>query len=129
MILTITKNGEMTQRVVKSYNNLYSICNYRNNSNFELLYTWENKYFLYGKKIGRTGYENNYIFKESIHNESYYGTLCIIKKIDDEHVPLTINEWNNYYNMNTPDKEEETIHTNNCIINDKELLKEEYEDE
>ena len=38
MILTINKNGEITQRNIKNYENLYSICNYRNNNNFELLY-------------------------------------------------------------------------------------------
>ena len=71
MIITISKNGELTQRVVKSYNNLYSICNYRNNANFDLLYNWENTYYLYGKKIGRAGYENSYIFREL--SEKYSG--------------------------------------------------------
>jgi hypothetical protein len=125
MIITIAKNGEPTQRVVKSYNNLYSICNYRNNSNFDLLYTWDNTYYLYGKKIGRAGYENNYIFREL--SEKYYGTLCIIKKINEEYEPLTIDEWNTFYNMHIVNETTET--NNNSIINDKELTKEEYEEE
>jgi hypothetical protein len=125
MIITIAKNGELTQRVVKNYNNLYSICNYRNNTNFELLYTWDNKYYLYGKKLGRAGYENNYIFCEL--SEKYYGTLCIIKKINEEFEPLTIDEWNTFYNKTVDNSLNES--TNNSIINDKELIKEEYEEE
>ena len=58
MIITITKNGEISQRNIKNYNSLHSICNYRNNTNFELIQEWDNTYYLYGKKIGRIGYEN-----------------------------------------------------------------------
>jgi hypothetical protein len=64
MILTINKNGTITERNIKNYDNLYSICNYRNNNNFELLHNWNEEYFLYGKKNGRTGNENSYNFSD-----------------------------------------------------------------
>ena len=50
MILTINKNGTITERNIKNYDNLYSICNYRNNNNFELLHNWNEEYFLYSKR-------------------------------------------------------------------------------
>ena len=140
MILTINKNGEITQRNIKNYENLYSICNYRNNNNFELLYVWNNEYYLYGKNNGRSGYENNYKMPLPINNELYYGTLCIIKKKDENYVPLTLNEWNQFYNklMNNEEHindvttdEEFTSSEEEYIIHKqtKDLTYEEYEQE
>jgi hypothetical protein len=132
MIITITKNGEISQRNIKNYNSLHSICNYRNNTNFELIYQWDNTYCLYGKKIGRIGYENIYAFPEPI-NETLFGTVCIVKKVNDEFVPLNISEWNEFYEKNMGieinTSQEDTEQTLEVIIHDKELEKEEYEPE
>jgi hypothetical protein len=98
MILTINKNGEITQRNIKNYDNLYSICNYRNDNNFELLHVWNNEYYLYGKNAGRSGYENNYKMPSPVNNQLYYGTLCIIKKKENMYLPLTLEEWTSFYN-------------------------------
>lgn len=108
MILTINKNGEITQRNIKNYDNLYSICNYRNDNNFELLHVWNNEYYLYGKNAGRSGYENNYKMPLPLNNELYYGTLCVIKKKEDVYVPLTLQDWTSFYNKMMDIKENNT---------------------
>ena len=149
MILIINKNGSITQKNIKSYENLYSVCNYRNNNNFELLHDWDNEIFMYGKKSGRSGYENNYSFPKPIENERYYGTICIIKKINDNYVPITLSEWTKFYNKimgisitNTDLNIDNSTTTTNIIVNtcdinqkyysnmnNKELTYEEYESE
>jgi hypothetical protein len=139
MILIINKNGEITQKNVKSYDNLYSVCNYRNNNNFEVLHVWNNEIYLYGKKTGRSGYENSYAFPLPINNEQYYGTLCIVKQIRGEYVPITLTEWTRIYNkmMGINESTEENVviePSNNTIYNkiyspDTELMHEEYETE
>ena len=134
MIITITKNGEISQRNIKNYNSLHSICNYRNNTNFELIYEWDNTYYLYGKKIGRLGYENIYEFPEPI-KDTLFGTVCIVKKVNDEYVPLSISEWSEFYEKNmgieikSSQSNKNTEQTIELFIHDKELEKEEYEPE
>ena len=134
MIITITKNGEISQRNIKNYNSLHSICNYRNNTNFELIYEWDNTYYLYGKKIGRLGYENIYEFPEPI-KDTLFGTVCIVKKVNDEYVPLSISEWTEFYEKNmgieikSGQSNKNTEQTIELFIHDKELEKEEYEPE
>ena len=134
MIITITKNGEISQRNIKNYNSLHSICNYRNNTNFELIYEWDNTYYLYGKKIGRLGYENIYEFPEPI-KDTLFGTVCIVKKVNDEYVPLSISEWTEFYEKNmgieikSSQSNKNTEQTIELFIHDKELEKEEYEPE
>ena len=75
-----------------------------------------------------------------INNELYYGTLCIIKKKDENYVPLTLNEWNQFYNklMNNEEHindvttdEEFTSSEEEYIIHKqtKDLTYEEYEQE
>ena len=134
MIITITKNGEISQRNIKNYNSLHSICNYRNNTNFELIYEWDNTYYLYGKKIGRLGYENIYEFPEPI-KDTLFGTVCIVKKVNDEYFPLSISEWTEFYEKNkgieikSSQSNKNTEQTIELFIHDKELEKEEYEPE
>ena len=123
MIIVISKEGNVIQKNVKNYNNLYTICNYRNDTNFEMLYSWKNEYYLYGKKTGRSGYENSYKFPNI--NEQYYGTLCIIKKKGDDFNSLTLNEWENYCNNYDKPFIEPVIK----FQNNKELTYEDYESE
>lgn len=140
MILIISKNGEITQKNIKSYDNLYSVCNYRNNNNFEVLHVWNNELYLYGKKSGRSGYENNYEFPFPINNEQYYGTLCIVKQVRGEYVPITLTEWTTVYNKMMGNTTEEIVNEittepiHNAIYNKIysqgiELTHEEYETE
>jgi len=133
MILTINKSGEIIQKNIKTYDNLYSICNYRNNNNFELLHVWDNEIHLYGKTSGRAGYENNYEFPYPLEKEQFYGTLCIIKKKNEAYVPITLSEWTQFYNKKmgiTETPETNEVHTEIMpIMSDKELTYEEYETE
>jgi hypothetical protein len=101
MIITINKMGELGEYNSKNMNNLYKICNYRNDNNFELLCSWNDEYELYGKKVGRSGNENMYEFPPPIDKELYFGTLCIVKKStqeDQNQSQFSIKEWKHFYN-------------------------------
>jgi hypothetical protein len=97
MIITINKLGELTEHA-KNTSELYKLCNYRNNNNFELLCSWNDEYELYGKKVGRSGNENMYEFPPPIDKELYFGTLCIVKKNDTNEL-FNIKEWKIFYNV------------------------------
>ena len=95
-ILLIEKDGSICEKNIKTImlNKLYSVCGYRTNKDFEKLYEWkfdENIYELYGKKCGKKDKENN--FKFPVINETYYGSLCIVKKNGS----ITLDEWNIFY--------------------------------
>lgn len=114
-ILIIHKSGIIEEHEIELNIPLYTICNYRNDTNFELLNTYSDIYELYGKRKGKIGTENKYEFPLK---EIYYGKLCIIKKDSD----ITLSEWNNIKDeINSFDEDE--------VINDNELLPEEYEEE
>jgi len=121
IILVIEKDGSIIEKKVKTIEKLYSVCNYRNNSNFELLYKWnlESTYELYGKKKGKTSCENKVKLPNPLTEDKFFGTLCIVKKINNTLVNITLSEWSSL----KIDKEKTTV------IDEKELLKEEYEDE
>ena len=74
------------EEVTAQIDELYSICGYKTNKDFELLNQIE-EYEIYGKRKGKIGNENSYFVEEN-----YYGKICIVKK------DLTIEEWRNYYN-------------------------------
>ena len=122
-LLMIEKDGMITEKKIKSVEKLYSICNYRNNNNFELLYTWTNDstYELYGKRKGKVACENKVILPDPLKEEQFFGTLCILKRVNNQLVNLTLNEW-------TSIKLDVTLEE---IIppDEKELTKEEYEPE
>ena len=108
-IVLVYKDGTMEETSIKT--NLYITCNYRNDSNFELLMTYSDMYEIYGKRSGKCGTENKYEFPDA---ETYYGNVCIVKKNGS----LTIEEWNKYLN-----------NLNDVDMNDNELLPEEYDTE
>lgn len=152
MIITINKLGELGEYNSKNMSilNLFKICNYRNNNNFELLCSWNDEYELYGKKVGRSGNENMYEFPPPIDKELYFGTLCIIKKTDtleNQNQPqFSIKEWKHFYNKQMggfedlelneensvdsvySDEEytEEGYIKDNFVVDNKELTSEEY---
>jgi hypothetical protein len=117
----IEKDGIITEKKIKSVEKLYSICNYRNNNNFELLYTWRNEstYELYGKRKGKTACENKVILPSPLNEEQFFGTLCILKRVNSQLANLTLNEWTS---INLDVVSEEKIPPD-----EKELTKEEYE--
>jgi hypothetical protein len=152
MIITINKLGELGEYNSKNVSilNLFKICNYRNNNNFELLCSWNDEYELYGKKVGRSGNENMYEFPPPIDKELYFGTLCIIKKTDthenQNQTQFSIKEWKHFYNKQMggfedlelneensvdsvySDEEytEEGYIKDNFVVDNKELTSEEY---
>ena len=121
-ILMIEKDGIITEKKIKSVEKLYSICNYRNNNNFELLYTWrsDSTYELYGKRKGKSACENKVILPSPLKEDQYFGTLCILKKTNNQIVNLTLNEWNTI---------KLDVFLEEVIPDEKELTKEEYEPE
>ena len=108
-VLLVHKDGNLEETIVKT--NLFTTCNYRNDNQFELLATYSELYELYGKRKGKTGTENKFVFPDQ---ETYFGNLCIVKKGGS----ITIDEWKNYENS-----------LNEVDLNDNELLPEEYESE
>jgi len=122
-ILMIEKDGSITEKKIKSVEKLYSICNYRNNNNFELLYAWRNDfiYELYGKRKGKAVCENKAILPDPLKEEQFFGTLCILKRVNNQLANLTLNEWET---IKLDVVLEETIPPD-----EKELIKEEYEPE
>ena len=130
-IIIIDKNSNLTQRQVKSFDKLYTSCNYRNSNNFELIHSWtknQNTYELHGKKNKKLNNENTYIFKDI--SNIFYGNLCIIKKINDEPSDLTINEWSEFNGENVEEDEiVEEQYIPYTVSDDKELVHEEYESE
>ena len=126
LVLVIHKEGLIEEHTVKNTNNLYNVCNYRNESNFELLHTYSDLYEVYGKRKGKSGYENKYEFPAPLDKELYFGKICIVKKNKD----LTLEEWNHYEKglcEVIPEIDSDT--ESEEVINDNELLPEEYEEE
>ena len=154
-VLLIEKDGNLKITNIKDINKVYCVCNYRNDTNFELLYSWKNlnvTYDLYGKKKTKGAIKNIYQLPYPIDKETYYGTLCIIKKIDNEIVNISLDDWSsliNYNELKKTDKTNEPVilnKNNNSEKNkaqeteedivktllqtrEKELTHEEYEDE
>lgn len=135
---------------------IFKLCNYKSMSGFEKLHFFpikktdpENGYEVYGKKNGRANSENKYEFPPPIDSELYFGSLCIIKREDGIITDLTIEEWSSVYeslfggfeDIDESDEErsvdsetyssdeytKEGYHKDSFIIDDSELVEEEYE--
>ena len=140
-IILIEKDGTLVQKQVKSFDKLHTTCNYRNNNNFELLHTWnvcsDITYELYGKKTKKLNNENSYTFTG--FQNVFYGSLCLVKKTNNEPTSITMKEWENFNgtfevafqdetteDVLESDESEEIPYT---VSDDKELIHEEYEEE
>lgn len=135
---------------------IFRLCNYKSSTDFEKLHCFpikksdlENGYEVYGKKNGRANNENKYEFPPPIDTELYFGSLCIIKREDDTITDLTIEEWSSVYeslfggfeDIEDSDEErsvdsetyssdeytKEGYHKDSFIIDDSELVEEDYE--
>jgi hypothetical protein len=149
--LLIEKDGNLTITNIKNTSKLYYLCNYRNDTNFENLYTWKNTlvtYELWGKKKTKGSVKNIYQLPYPIDKEVFYGALCVVKKINQEYTNMTMEDWiliMNKFKSNDKEKNEETINeeeeniideeeeedTFKCLLRtrEKELKHEEYENE
>lgn len=145
----ITKNDIESEKIFK-------LCNYKSPSGFEQLHCFTigengagNGYEVYGKKTGRANSENKYEFPPPIDTELYFGSLCILKRENSEIIDLTVDEWSNVYeslfggfeDIEDSDEErsldtevyssdeytKEGYHKDSFIIDDDELVEEEYE--
>lgn len=103
-ILLIKTNGDIIEKKIKEYdvNIIYKYCNYRNNNEFKHLTTYSIKksqytYSLYGKINGRANNENKYDLPPPIDSKLFFGTLCIIKKENENIVSIKKEEWNKVY--------------------------------
>lgn len=97
--ILINKNGDIEEKQSKKNideEELYKLCNYKNNKNFEKLndYNVDNKnYLVYGKRNGRANSENKYEFPPPIDTELFFGNLCIVQHENDKIIDLTKEEW------------------------------------
>ncbi len=135
---------------------IFKLCNYKNSSGFQNLHFYsanntdtKNGYAIYGKKTGRANSENKYEFPPPIDTELYFGSLCILKHEDGKIIDLTTDEWLSVYESlfggfediedsdeeRSVDSEEfdsdeytkEGYHKDSFIVDDEELVEEEYE--
>lgn len=130
-VLILEKSGECYEKKVKGIDRLYSVCNYRNEEGFEELHTWIQSpgtatitmstpiFVLYGKRKGKNNYENKCILPQPMHQELFYGNLCVVKKVGQTPVSLTQEEWSRILENEKEDLKPEL----------KELKKEDYEPE
>ena len=102
---------------------LYGLCNYRSEEGFELLYEWKKlnqSFLLYGKRKGKQNGENKSVLPYPLQEGGFYGTLCLIKRVDGSDHSLTVEEWTQFT---------ESLHQEESKPDEKELKKEEYEPE
>ena len=148
-VIILEKDGAVSEKKIKNADKLYSVCGYRNMEGFEQLYVWHNdpiSYELYGKKNGKANNENKFDLPPPVDSDLFFGTLCVLKKVNDTYTDFTINEWNTFYttlfggfeDIETSDNENDsdiypnTYSNSNFISKNsdyKELTMEEYEDE
>jgi len=106
-VVQILKTGELASQNLKKldYSELYKLCGYKNNNNFNRISTWkfEMCYIsLFGKDKGRANSENKYDLPPPLDNELYFGKLLLVKHNEEEFnfnelCDLSLEEWNNHY--------------------------------
>lgn len=119
-LILLEKKGTLTQKNVKSFDRLFGLCNYRSEEGFELLHEWKKlnqSYLLYGKRKGKNNGENKTELPSPLQEHSFYGTMCLVKKVEGMEESLTIEEWTQFT---------ESLHEE-ITVDEKELKKEEYE--
>ena len=105
-ILQIKSNGDISEKNVKQIEEdaLYKQCNYKNDKDFELLHVYsftrrgeKHCYKVFGKKTGRANNENKYDFPPPIDTTLFFGTICIVKRVENVFVDLTQKDWEKTY--------------------------------
>lgn len=106
--LIIDKMGNINEKKYKKkfvIDDLYKKCGFRKNNGFNNIHTWNvdinsNKYIikLFGKKEGKSNYENKYDFPPPIDKLLLFGNCCLICYNNDEIISLTTSLWNTIYN-------------------------------
>lgn len=109
-VLIVEKVGTLKTLCVKIYNEteLYKRCGFKSNNNFQKRGEWcvtrdDICYTIaaYGKNVGRSGFENNYIFPTPLDKSSLFGNCALVLYSQDAFNPetpvvksLTIDFWN-----------------------------------
>ena len=109
-ILIVEKVGSLKPLCVKIYNEteIYKRCGFKSNNNFQKRGEWcitrdDICYTIaaYGKNVGRSGFENNYIFPKPLDKASLFGNCALVLHAQDAFNPeihvvksLTIDFWN-----------------------------------
>ncbi|MBI96722.1 hypothetical protein CL656_06225 [bacterium] len=102
----VNKNTDLICKKIKNFDKKYTLCNYKNDKDFEQLHTYKDingykkyKVELYGKKKGRANSENKYEFAPPIDNELYFGNILLLmkNKETDEYEDLTKEVWEKMY--------------------------------
>lgn len=101
-IILIKKNGDLEEKNVKKIekDQIYKFCNYKNNNDFNCLHCYKNKsinYEIYGKTNGKANYENKYELPPPIDEKLFFGSLIILKKVNDNYCSITLSEWEKTY--------------------------------
>lgn len=139
-IILIDKRGNVKeQKILKiEESELYKKAGFKHPDNFLLRHTWtdvNDKICVYAKTEGTIGSMNKYSFPPPLDNEiSFYGTVIImVKKNDNEYKSITIDEWNDMYNLLTIKKPNDVLSkhmsedfTENMLEYESELSEEEY---
>ena len=136
-IIIIKKNGDVESKRVKEikHNNIYKFCNYKSDKDFSKVHDFNinnTKYTLYGKEIGKATQENKYELPPPIDTTLYFGTLCIVKTVEEEYVNLTVEEWNNTYENlfggfeDIGDEDDETRSMDSEVYEDEDYTEEGY---
>lgn len=105
-IVLINKNGDVNEHSYKNLeiNDLYKKCNYRKIDDFKLLNTWKFKgskksfnICVYGKEKGKANMENKYELPPPVDSKLFFGTLAVVKVVDENLEDLTVSEWEKLY--------------------------------
>ena len=131
-LLKILKNGEFTYQNFKNLDELYKICGFRKNDNFQLVETVKiSKYFyeVWGRTIGKDNTKNIYPFfiDEKIN---VFGNCVMLVKYNNEYIDFDLEKWEKKNMQSTIETLSSEIYSNEYYsddnFNDEELKKDVY---
>ena len=101
-IILVSKNGELEETNYKhnDADKLYKSAGFKNNNGFKCYVKWKvesnnktHSYLVYGKELGKPGYENKYEFPPPIDNLLLFNNCVIIKRKNKKLYDLNLEEW------------------------------------
>ena len=142
-VIIVEKSGKLKPLCVKIYNEseLYKRCGFKSNNNFQKRGEWSinrddmcYNIAVYGKNVGRSGFENNYSFPEPLNKVSIFGNCVLVmhsQNISNSETytinSLTVDFWNSLLPDISTNKSNITIHSDTNALNDNVNLIEEIE--
>ena len=101
-IILVSKNGELEETNYKhnDADKLYKSAGFKNNNGFKCYVKWKvesnnktHSYLVYGKELGKPGYENKYEFPPPIDNLLLFNNCVIIKRKNKKLYEKNLEEW------------------------------------